>query len=255
MSIPSDPPPSRRRLRAAALGVHLLTATGVVWAFLALMAAAEGRPAAMFLWLALAMLVDTVDGPLARALAVPRTFPRYDGVTLDLIVDYLTYVFVPAFALARSDLLPPVLAPATAGVICLTAALYFADTGQKAQDNHFRGFPGLWNLVVFLAFLYSPPAWVLVPAVAVCAVLTFVPADFVHPVRVERWRPLTLAIAALTSALAIFALVQDFAPSAWVKTAIGLAVLYWLALGAWRTLERLRERETGSRGSRDDRLD
>ena len=89
-----------------ALSVHLFTATGAVFAMLAMLAAADAKWSLMFLWLIVAFFVDGVDGPLARKYDVKTNAARFDGVLLDLIIDYLTYVFIPAFALFKSGLLP-----------------------------------------------------------------------------------------------------------------------------------------------------
>ncbi len=93
-----------RRLLAAL--VHVLTSAGAGLALLALLAAARADWQAMFLWLGVALIVDAIDGPLARRIKVQTILPRWSGERLDLIIDYLTYVAVPAFALCRSELLP-----------------------------------------------------------------------------------------------------------------------------------------------------
>ena len=89
------------RPQIRAILVHLLTATGAVFAMLAMLAATKGEWSLMFLWLVVAFAVDGIDGPLARHYHVKRYAPQFDGVLLDLIIDYLTYVFIPAFALTR----------------------------------------------------------------------------------------------------------------------------------------------------------
>jgi phosphatidylcholine synthase len=60
----------------------------------------------MALWLALAFVVDGIDGPLARHFDVKTNAPEIDGVLMDLIIDFLTYVVIPAYALYASGLLP-----------------------------------------------------------------------------------------------------------------------------------------------------
>jgi len=85
-----------------AMAVHLFTATGAVFAMLAMLAAVDGKWSLMFLWLVVAFVVDGIDGPLARRYHVKRYAAQFDGVLLDLIIDYLTYVFIPAFALFKS---------------------------------------------------------------------------------------------------------------------------------------------------------
>src|SRR6056297_2539169 len=99
----------RGRMKSSALralSVHLLTATGTVFATLALVAAVDEDWSQMFLWLVMAFAVDGIDGPLARKFDVRTQAPHIDGAVLDLIIDYLTYVFIPAYALFQSSILP-----------------------------------------------------------------------------------------------------------------------------------------------------
>jgi phosphatidylcholine synthase len=133
--------------RLKALSVHLLTATGAVLSMLAMLAAVEGKWSLMFLWLVLALIVDGIDGPLARRYDVTENWPTYDGVLMDLIIDYLTYVFIPAYALFKSGLLPGWLGWLAIIVIVYGSVVYFADTRMKTKDNPSPGFPlaGTWS--------------------------------------------------------------------------------------------------------------
>ena len=131
-------PATARSARLAAFGVHLLTALGVGLALVALLEAVREHWAAMFAWLGAALIVDGIDGPLARRLDVGRLQPDLSGDTLDLVVDYVTYVFVPAYAIAASGLLLPIAAPVLGVGIVMASALYFADRRMKTDDNHFR---------------------------------------------------------------------------------------------------------------------
>lgn len=131
--------------RVYAYAIHVLTASGAAFALLALILAVGEQWAAMFLCLGIALVVDGVDGPLARAFKVKEMAPRYAGDTLDLVVDFTTYVFVPAFAVVMSGLLPQAVAILAGVVIVITGALYFADRDMKTADNHFRGFPAVWK--------------------------------------------------------------------------------------------------------------
>jgi len=142
--------------RLKALTVHLLTATGAVLSMLAMLAAVEGHWSLMFLWLVLALLVDGIDGPLARRYDVTANWPTYDGVLMDLIVDYLTYVFIPAYALFKSGLLPGW--PGWLAIIAIVygSVIYFADTRMKTKDYSFAGFPACWNMVVLVLFALKP---------------------------------------------------------------------------------------------------
>src|SRR5438477_4670244 len=196
--------------RAAAFSVHIFTAIGAGVALIALLEAVREHWAAMFAWLGLALVIDAVDGPMARRLDVKRLQPDWSGDVLDLVVDFVTYVFVPAYAITASGLLLPVAAPLLGAGIVVSGALYFADRRMKAADNHFRGFPALWNAAAFYLFLLHLPPALSSLGVAVLIVLTFVPFHVLHPIRVKRLRGLTLSLLAAWAVLSIVALVNDF---------------------------------------------
>ena len=182
-------------IRTKALAVHLLTATGAVFAMLAMLAAVNGKWDIMFVWLVIAFFVDGIDGPLARKYDVKKNAPMFDGVLLDLIIDYLTYVFIPAYALFKSGLLAGWTGWFAIIIITFASAMYFADTRMKTKDNSFQGFPGCWNMAIIVIFATTPNHWVILGFVSLLAVSMFLPLKFVHPVRTERWRFVTLPIA------------------------------------------------------------
>src|SRR5437016_910437 len=196
--------------RAAAFSVHVFTALGAGIALIALLEAVREHWAAMFGWLGAALVVDAIDGPIARRLDVVRVQPNWSGEVLDLVVDFVTYVFVPAYAITASGLLLPVAALLLGIGIAVSGALYFADRRMKAADNHFRGFPGLWNIAAFYLFLLHPAPALGSLGVLILIALTFVPFHVVHPVRVVRLRWLTLTLVSLWGALVIYTLARDF---------------------------------------------
>lgn len=214
-------------LRAAAFSVHILTASGALWGLLALMAAVEGNWTWMFWWLTIALIVDGIDGPLARWLKVEERWPHWSGDNLDFVVDFVTYVFVPAYAIATSGLLPDNVALALGALIAVTGALYFGDNRMKLSDNCFRGFPVLWNAAAFYLFLLKPAPWIGAAGVTLLLLLTFVPFPFIHPIRVARWRWFTLAVGAIGAALAVLALVYDLDPPGWIAAALAAIGLYF----------------------------
>jgi phosphatidylcholine synthase len=223
-----------RLQRIAGLAVHAFTAAGAVLGFLALLAAIEGQFTAMFAWLALALVVDAIDGTFARRAEVARTAPEFSGETLDLVVDYVTYVLVPAYAMHRAGLLPESVSLTATMLILITSALYFADVRMKTGDWYFRGFPAVWNLFAFLAFVYTPPPWPLAALVAVFVVLTFAPVLFVHPMRVQRFRLLSLAMLGASGVFCVLALWWDLEPPFVIKLGLGVTALYFLAIGLVR---------------------
>ena len=214
-----------------ALGVHLLTATGAVFAMLAMLAAVDGKWSLMFLWLVVAFFVDGIDGPLARRYDVKTHAAQFDGVLLDLIIDYLTYVFIPAFALFKSDLLPGWTGWIAIIIITFASAMYFADTRMKTKDNSFSGFPGCWNMVVLVLFALAPNFWVILAIVALLAAAMFTPLKFVHPVRTKRWRVVTLPMALIWTYFAGWAAWVDFDPESWAHWGLIVSSLYLLFAG------------------------
>jgi phosphatidylcholine synthase len=195
--------------QARAFSVHLLTASGSFLAFLSLVAASEERWTAMFWWLGLALFVDGIDGPIARKLEVKEILPTWSGELLDNIIDYVTYVLIPAFALYQRGFMGEGLSFLAAAIIVVSSAIYYADTGMKTKENFFKGFPVVWNMVVFTLFVIEPGEWVSFGVVVVAGVLTFVPMSFIHPVRVARLRPLNLGVTLLWCALGAMALAQS----------------------------------------------
>ena len=215
----------------AAFSIHLLTASGTAWAFLALMQATWHNWPGMFLWLGVALVVDGIDGPLARKYKVADRLPRWDGDMLDLVVDFCTYVFVPAYAIAASGLLPDAWGTAAGLAIVVSSALYFADRGMKTEQNYFLGFPGIWNAVAFYLFLLWPPAWLTVAFVAALTVMTFMPIPFIHPLRVVKLRGFHFALLMVWAVLAIIAVANDMMPNGVVTGALSLIGLYIIGGG------------------------
>src|SRR6476661_2935105 len=151
--------------RLGAAAVHLLTATGAAFALLALIAAAQADWRWMFIWLGVALIVDSIDGPLARRFSVTRVLPRWSGERLDLIVDFLTYVMIPAFALSEADLLPAswrlpagiaVVAPPRRHRRRAVESVPLADQESKTKEGYLVGFPVIWNVVCLYLFALQP---------------------------------------------------------------------------------------------------
>ena len=215
------------KTKPLAFSVHLLTGSGAALALLALVAATQGDWRLMFGWLGLALIVDGIDGPLARKVDVKKNAGNWDGVILDLVIDYLTYVFIPAYALIYSDLLPGHLSLVAALVIALTAVVYFADTRMKAPDNCFIGFPAVWQMPLLVLLVFQPPVWATLAIVAVLVVAQFTRLKFIHPMRTARWRPFNLVVTVAWVALAGWSVWESFAPPEPVRLGL-LAASLWL---------------------------
>ncbi len=226
---PREPQPSTPMSRARAFGIHIFTALGGAVALLAMLEAVHEHWATMFGWLGVALLIDGLDGPLARRYRVKDALPNWSGDTLDLVVDFVTYVFVPAYAITASGLLVPLATPLLGAAIVVSGALYFADTRMKTDDNHFRGFPALWNAAAFYLFLLKPPAAVGSLLLAGLVILTFAPFNVMHPLRTTRFWQLNLAAILIWVVLAIIVIALNFAvplPITIVLCGIGFYILF-----------------------------
>jgi phosphatidylcholine synthase len=229
------PAPATTSHRLAAWLVHGLTASGAVLGFLALEAAIQADASMTFLWLGLALIVDGIDGPLARALDVERATPNIDGAALDLVVDYLTYVLVPVAYMATAGVFPSGTETAFAAFVLLTSLYTFARRDMKSESADFRGFPAVWNLVAagFAANQSSP--WACAVVTIVLGVATFTNLKAVHPIRVVelRWLTMTATAIWLGSTGSLIAAPLWLFPlpliSWWITTA------YFVGLCAWRS--------------------
>ncbi len=221
-------------LTAAAFAVHIFTACGTACALLALLAAASARWPQMFLWLGIAVIIDGADGTFARRLRVEEVLPRWSGDALDLVVDVLNYVFVPAYALVASGLLPTFLAVPLGILIVITGSLYFADRWMKTSDYYFRGFPAVWNVAAFYLFLLKLPPWLSAFLIVALSALTFVPIHFIHPIRIARFRALTMAAVVLWAILALLAVFENLTPGFWTTNALCILAVYFLGVGFLR---------------------
>jgi phosphatidylcholine synthase len=237
--------------KGIAWSVHAFTTSGIVLGFLALVAVLKNDPVAAFMWLGLALFVDGIDGTLARKARVTEYTPNFDGASLDLVIDFFTYVAVPALMIYWFNM---VSAPfwfitstwsLMAGALVMAVSCYtFANVGMKSHDYYFVGFPAIWNVVVLYFYLFDTKnaGWPLNLLVVVgLSVLTFIPIKFVHPLRVTHWRGFTVSMTVLWAALALSLTVSGRNPdySDWLyklqQLLFGLTSVYFAWISLWRT--------------------
>jgi phosphatidylcholine synthase len=221
-----------------AAAVHCFTALGAICALLAFRAALVGEWEELFVWLAVALCIDGIDGTLARMTKITAVLPRFSGERLDLIIDYLTYVFVPALAMLQAGYLEGRLGLVLASLILLSSLFHFSDTQSKTSDNCFIGFPALWNVVAFYVFALDLPPWLAVTLVSAGIVLTFVPWKWAHPLRTPLLRPVTLVVMLVAGCAAVLTLRHGFPASGAPKAILILAAAYMLALVLFRSFAR-----------------
>jgi phosphatidylcholine synthase len=210
--------------------VHLYTASGALFAFLALNRIFYDRYRDAFFWLFLSVVVDATDGVLARRAEVASRLPWFNGAKLDDIVDYLTYVFVPAFFVWHALLVPDRWSVAVVAAMLLSSAYGFNRADAKTADHFFTGFPSCWNIVVFYLYLGGWAPEVNAGILLVLAALVFVPVRYVHPSRTPVLRTPTMALGAVWGVLMVAMLWQMPAVSRPIFWASLVFPVYYLVL-------------------------
>ncbi|MGA7323679.1 MAG: CDP-alcohol phosphatidyltransferase family protein [Rhodomicrobium sp.] len=223
----------------AAAGVHCFTAAGGVLGLFALLAAAQSNWTATFAWLGAALIVDGADGPLARFFEVKKVLPRFSGEDLDHVIDYLTYVTVPAFIVARSAIVPAELGLPLAAVIMMVSLYHFSDTNSKTDEGYFVGFPAIWNVAVLYLFVLDIPPVPAAVLLSVCAVLTFVPLRWLHPLRVRLLRLVTIVIVAAWAVASALVLYHGFPGDLPERIIYVIAAAYFIAFCIGPAAQRL----------------
>mgnify|MGYP003323914695 FL=1 len=174
--------------------VHIFTVTGVVFGFLALINAIEQNIPAVFFFLAIALFVDGIDGSLARIVDVKKNTPNINGEILDNIIDYLNYVFVPAFVIYWCNMVPEGLELISISIILIVSCYTFANNNIKTTDFYFSGFPALWNVIILYFYILESSSETNFYIIIAFAFLTFIPFKYVHPFRVIEFRKTSLSL-------------------------------------------------------------
>jgi len=231
--------------------IHVFTSTGVVAGFLGLLSVFDGSPRAALIWFMVAVIIDGLDGPMARRYDVGRAIPHIDGNALDLVIDYVTCVVGPVFFMHEFGLFPEEynVSLIAVGLILVSSLYCFANKDLMTADHYFNGFPAMWNLVVTIMWVLQSRPWVNVVVTAILVVLTFLPVQFIHPFRTKDLRRITVPIMVFWLASMLYvtwiidertrdvACTSNCLPGV-AEVAQGIVYLgsIWvIAVGAWRT--------------------
>ena len=222
--------------KALAWSAHLLTATGAVWGLFSILAISNHEWLLAFVWMAVAVLVDSFDGLWARRVRVKSVLPKFDGALLDNMIDFLNYVVVPAYFLYESGMLPTQYALSGAALILLASAYQFCQSDAKTEDHYFKGFPSYWNIMVYYMFILSWSGWVNLAVTVLLSALVFVPIKYVYPTRTAAYQRLTMTLACIWGIVNIVILARYPIYDRWLIWASLLFVVYycWLSLYSTR---------------------
>lgn len=216
--------------------VHVFTASGLIPIMLSVDAVWQGDARLALIWLGVAMLVDGLDGPLARRFEVAKYAPQIDGAILDHVIDFTSYCFLPALMIYHFALVPPGFAIAATSFLLMTSLYCFANREAKTEQYDFRGFPALWNIVVFYMIVFESGPWLNLAAILFFGLATFAPTRFIHPVRVVALRRLTIPLLAVWTVMVFtyLGVGRDALPPVMDYVFMALS-FYFLILSGWRS--------------------
>ncbi|WP_447555126.1 phosphatidylcholine synthase [Vreelandella sp. EE22] len=217
--------------------MHALTASGVLLGTMALLALIDDNPVACLLWLGAAMLVDGFDGTLARKYEVKTILPHFDGSTLDMVIDYLTWAFIPALFIYYFIELPAGTHLLAMFIILLSSIFCFCNVNMKSQDNYFVGFPAAWNIAGATFYILDLAPFVTLAAIIGLAALTVTRMKFLHPFRVRKFMPLNIAVTLVWCACATSLVLTSPQHADWALWGWGAASVYFAGMCVWRTAQ------------------
>ena len=218
--------------KAAAWGVHLFTASGILTIFMAILAVADNDLRAAMFWLLAAQVIDGVDGTLARKFRVTEVLPNMKGKNIDFVIDFAGYAIVPAYMIYTAELITGQWNLGIAFLILLTSAIYYGKEGMVSDDNYFVGFPVMWNLVAYcLIFVFDLTHWWNVLVIIALSILHFVPIRIAYPSRTKEWRIPTLTATVIGIAGGIALLYYHPQPIEWLRWIV-IAVLGYFTVFA-----------------------
>lgn len=235
MSVEVDQSSVGRRDARRGWSIHVFTTSGVVVGMLALEAVFDGKPKLAMIYLLITQIIDGIDGPIARQYDVKSTVPKIDGYVLDLVIDYVTCVIVPAAFMHRFHMLPSSFSIPLVGLIVFMSAIWFSRTDMMTDDNWFNGFPATWNLIAPTLFLLRTNQWTNAVFAVLLSVLMLTNVKFPHPVRAGEGRNITLPVtitwlAAITWCTQRYPDVAEFG-----RVMLIGSVVYFFGLSIWRT--------------------
>ncbi len=223
--------------KIAAWAVHGFTGSGAVLGFLAIISILNSDAVGAFLWLGLALLIDGIDGTLARKVDVNKQTPNIDGTILDSVIDYLNYVIIPSLMIYWFQMVPSGFEIILPAGIFLVSLYTFSNLQMKTEDYYFRGFPAVWNIVVLYFFILGTNLYINVVVIIICLILTFIPIKFIHPLRVKELRNITIFVTVIWSATTlklvttptskIFMIDSTIIFIMWVCTSLYFAFICW----------------------------
>jgi phosphatidylcholine synthase len=171
-----------------AWSVHLLTCSGLIAGFLALICVFKNDETSAFLFLGLALLIDAVDGTLARKFKVSIFVKNIDGKMLDSVIDFFNYIIIPSVMIYWFKFVPSPFEIIIPSIILIVSAISYSNNNLMTSDNFYKGFPCIWNILLFYLYLFDLTQVYNLFLISACILLKFIPIKFIHPLRVNKYR-------------------------------------------------------------------
>jgi phosphatidylcholine synthase len=165
--------------------IHLLTASGALIGLWTLQAISQKNIKLALILLTVSIIIDAIDGPLARLLRVKEKIPNFDGMLLDYIVDFFTWIIVPTFLILQTNMFSKLENYLITSAIIISSCYQFCCKDIKSEDNTFKRWPSAWSIVVICIFLWNPPKIISLISITSFVVLSFIPTFFIHSLRLN----------------------------------------------------------------------
>jgi phosphatidylcholine synthase len=207
---------------------HFFTASGLLAGFMAMLAISEKNRRAAMAWLLVALVIDGVDGTLARRFKVKEVLPNFDGKTLDHVIDFANYAIIPAYFFYQANLVQESWNLPLSLLILMVSAIYYGKDGMVSDDYYFVGFPVMWNVLIFyLVFVFSLNEIGNAAGIVIFSILHFVPVKFAYPSRATRLKFVTVMVTAIF--LIVAPLIVWFDPDSpnWLKWMANACLVYY----------------------------
>ena len=166
--------------------VHILTASGVICSYMCISNIFKKEIELCFFWLGIALIIDVIDGPLARKLDIKNKYPSINGLMLDTIVDYINWIFLPVLILFQFDLVYKNLEFILVPALLLIPALSYSTTITTNSDKSYSGMPAIWNLLAVFFFLAETNVMFNSLIMIIFLILKFLPINISHPFRTKK---------------------------------------------------------------------
>ena len=171
-----------------AWSVHLFTCSGLIAGFLSLICIFKNDQTSAFLLLGLALLIDAVDGTLARKFKVSVFAKNIDGKMLDSVIDFFNYIIIPSIMIYWFKIVPTPFEIVVPSIILIISAISYSNNNLMTSDNFYKGFPCIWNILVFYLYLFDLSQTYNLFLISACILLKFIPIKFIHPLGASKYR-------------------------------------------------------------------